>query len=57
MLAVLVSLLCLLGAIYVPALQAVFSTAALSRAALLRAVGLSFAVPLVAALLPTRRPH
>ena len=53
----LVSLLCLLGAIYVPALQAVFSTVALSRAALLRAVGLSFAVPLVAALLPTRRPH
>ena len=56
-LAVLLSLLCLLGAIYVPALQAVFSTVALSRAALLRAVGLSFAVPLVAALLPTRRPH
>lgn len=54
-LAVLASLLCLFGAIYVPALQTVFSTVALSGAALLRAVGLSLAVPLVAALIPRGR--
>lgn len=54
-LAVLASLLCLFGAIYVPALQTVFSTVALSGAALLRAVGLSLAVPLVAALIPKGR--
>ncbi len=55
LLAVLVSLLCILAALYVPVLQVVFSTVALGRQSLLIATGFSFAVPLLAGLF-VRKP-
>lgn len=55
-LAVAASLLVTAGALYLPQMQAVFMTCALSKPMLLTALGCSFAVPIAAAL-PQLLPH
>lgn len=53
-LSVLVSVLCLVGAIYIPFLQNVFSTVSLNVIQLLSAFGCAVAVPIMACFLPKR---
>lgn len=53
-LSVLVSALCLVGAIYIPFLQNVFSTVSLGISQLLTALGLAVAVPVLACFIPKK---